>query len=85
MEKMRDLGAFVDYAPLGAYGLDVNGPLNGLTLGVKYLFDGQGLRTLGARIIGKTLTDEGPLGRGTISAKGTDAALLAPGTCLDKS
>lgn len=81
-----DLGAFVAHAPLGDHGPGGTGPLAGLTLGVKDLFDMAGLRTgggspswlaglgaepaatdapavaalraAGARIVGKTLTDE---------------------------
>lgn len=83
---MSDLGAFVGHAPLGAYGPGGEGPLAGLRLGVKDLFDVAGLRTgggtpawlagpgaepaladapavatlrqAGARLVGKTLTDE---------------------------
>lgn len=82
---MDDLGAFCAHAPLGS--LDIaggDGPLSGLTLGVKDLFDIAGLATgagnpdwfagaapaavtapavqrlvaAGARVVGKTITDE---------------------------
>lgn len=84
MAAMSDLGAFVPHAPLGNYDNGSAGPLAGLTLAVKDLFDVAGLvtgagspayaegrrpaetdapavvalRTAGARLIGKTVTDE---------------------------
>lgn len=79
-----DLGAFVPHAPLGDYGPGGDGPLEGMTLAVKDLFDVAGLvtgggtpaylqgrspalhdapavaalRMAGARLVGKTITDE---------------------------
>ena len=44
---MSDLGAFVPHAPLGTYRTPVQGPLNGLTLAVKDLYDVAGLATGG--------------------------------------
>lgn len=78
------LGAFVPHAPLGDYGPGGAGPLAGMTLAVKDLFDVAGLttgagtpswaeaalsaaadayaverlRAAGARVVGKTVTDE---------------------------
>ncbi|MGY6410088.1 MAG: amidase [Alkalilacustris sp.] len=79
-----DRGAFVPHAPFDAYGPGGQGPLAGLTLAVKDLFDVEGLvtgggtpawaegrapaeadappvaalRAAGARLVGKTVTDE---------------------------